>query len=178
VSNNLRLGPDGQLSHALNVLRGLEFAGPLETRQQIAPGIFFSLDPESSNAVEVISTPGQLMEISLIVEEPGRWLTLNMGLGAADLSACKIVGFACRTVAAVTTTCRVCIRSGIEGGGHKDVVFPKTLVAYPANSLHLDVLDLEANKDIPARAPWREIVIFFDIASTTITIEDFRLIMV
>ena len=104
---------------------------------------------------------------------PGRWLSLNLGIGAADMSGCKIMGFACKSDALATTTSRVCVRTGVEGG-HRDVFFPKTVVSYPKTSLHLDVLEMDANPDIVPRAPWRELVIFFEIASAEITLRDFR----
>lgn len=177
MANNLDLSPDGQLAFSLAALRGLDFSGPAANGSHLVPGIFFSLDPEAANTVQVASHPGELLRVALGVERPGRWLTLNMGIGGADLSDCKIVGFACKSDAPVTTTCRVSIRSGAEGG-HRDVFFAKTVVSYPTTSLHLDVLELEANPDIPARAPWRELVIFFEIAPVEINLRDFRLIVI
>ena len=177
MANNLDLSPDGQLAYSLTALRGLDFTGPAENGRHIVPGIFFSLDPQSANRVDIASHPGELMTMRLGVDRPGRWLTLNMGVGGADFSACKIIGFAARTDAPVTTTCKVCIRSGVEGG-HRDVFFPKALVCYPKTALHLDVMELEANPDIPPRAPWRELVIFFEIASVEINFRDFRLIVI
>ena len=76
-------------------LRALDYNGPAINGQHLVPGIFFSLDPESTNTVTVESRPGELMKFRLAVDRPGRWLTLNMSVGTADLSGCKIVGFAC-----------------------------------------------------------------------------------
>jgi hypothetical protein len=177
MANNLDLSPDGQMAFSMAALRGLEFAGPAVTGQHLVPGVFFSIDPESTNTVSVESRPGELMTFKLGVDKPGRWLTLNMGVGAADLSACKIVGFACKLDAPVTTSFRVCLRSGGEGG-HKDVFFPKTVVAYPKTALHLDVMEIESNADIRVQAPWRELVIFFPRESCEINLRDFRLIII
>ncbi len=177
MTNNLDLSPDGQLTFALAALRGLDHAGRAESQRHLVPGIFFSLDPESQNRVDVESHPGDLMTIRIGVDKPGRWLTLNMGVGGADFSVCKIIGFACKSDAPVTATCRVCLRSGIEGG-HHDAFFAKTLVSYPKTSLHLDVLELDTNPDIPARASWRELVIFFEPVSQEIVLRDFRLIVI
>lgn len=177
MTNNLDLSPDGQLAFALAALRGLDFAGPAQNGQHVVPGIFFSLDPEAGHTVELASRPGELMTIRLGVERPGRWLTLNLDIGGADFSGCKIVGFACKSDAPLTTTCRVSVRSGTVDG-HRDAFFPKTVVSYPKTALHLDVLDLDANPDIPARAPWRELVVFFEIATAEIALRDFRFIAV
>lgn len=177
MANNLDLSPDGHMAFSLQMLRGLDYAGPAVNGHHLVPGVFFSLDPEAANTVDVTSVPGELLRFRLGVDKPGRWLTLNMTAGAADLSACKIVGFACNLDAPVTTTFRVCLRSGGEGG-HKDVFFQKTVVAYPKTALHLDVLEIDSNPDIRVKAPWREIVIFFPRESAEINLRDFRLIMI
>ena len=177
MANNLDLSPDGQLAFSLAALRGLDYAGPVVNGQHLVPGIFFSLDPDAENTAEVESRPGELMSFKIAVERPGRWMTLNMGIGSADLSACKIVGFACKLDAPATTTFRVCIRSGGEGG-HKDVFFPKAVVAYPKTALHLDVMEIADYPDIGIRAPWREMVIFFQRETTHINLRDFRLIVI
>lgn len=177
MANNLDLSPDGQLAFSLTSLRGWDYAGPVVNGQHLVPGIFFSLDPEADNTVDVESRVGDLMSFRLGADRPGRWLTLNMGVGSADLSGCKIVGFACKLDAPATTTFRVCFRSGNEGG-HRDVFFPKSVVAYPKTALHLDVLEIEANTDIALQAPWREMVIFFARETTKINLRDFRLFVI
>jgi hypothetical protein len=177
MSNNLDLSPDGQLAFSLRSLHGLDYVGPAINGQHLVPGIFFSLDPEADNRVEVESRPGELMSFRLHADRPGRWLTLNMGVGSANFSASVIVGFACKLDSPATTTFRVCLRSGYEGG-HRDVFFPKTVVAYPKTALHLDLLEIEAHPDINPQAEWREIVLFFQRDSAQINLRDFRLIVV
>jgi hypothetical protein len=177
MTNNLDLSPDGQMAFALANLRGLEYKGAAANTQHIVPGIFFSLDPEATNTVHIDSRPGELMNIRLGVDRPGRWLTLNLGVGTADFTGCKIIGFACKSDAPATTTFRVSVRSGSESG-HRDVFFPKTVVSYPKTSLHLDVLELDNNRDIPAQAMWRELVIFFQRENLEVALRDFRLIVI
>lgn len=177
MDNNLNLSPDGQLAFALAALRGLDRAGPLEAGQHLVPGVFFSVDPETTNRVEVESRPGEILSARLVVEEPGRWLSLNFDLGRADLTGCGIIGFAIKSDSPGTTTCRVCIRTGTEDGP-KDVFFPKTLVSFPKTSLHLDVLQLGHHPEIPPQAEWRELVFFFEVVSQTLNIRDFRLFII
>ena len=177
MANNLDLSPDGQLAFSLATLRGLDFAGPAPDGFHVVPGIFFSLDPEAGSTVQIESRPGELMTIRLGADRPGRWLTLNLGIGGADFSGCKIVGFACKSDAPMTSTFRVSVRSG-TAEGHRDDFFPKTVVSYPKTALHLDVLDLEANPAFPARAPWRELVVFFEVATAEIALRDFRFIAI
>lgn len=177
MANNLDLAPDGQMAFSLASLRALDYTGPAMNGQHLVPGIFFSLDPESTNTVAVESRPGELMKFRLGVDRPGRWLTLNMSVGTADLSGCKIVGFACKLDSPTTTTFRVCLRSGGDGG-HRDVFFKKSVVSYPKTALHLDVLDLDETPEVPAKAAWREIVIFFQRETSEINLRDFRLIVI
>jgi hypothetical protein len=177
MANNLDLSPDGQIAFSLASLRELEYGGPVESSQHLVPGIFFSLDPESTNAVTVESHPGELMTFRLAVDRPGRWLTLNMSVGSVDFTGCKIIGFACKLDSSTTTTFRVCLRSGRDGG-HNDVFFKKSVVSYPKTALHLDVLELDDTPEISARAPWREIVIFFQREPSEINLRDFRLIVI
>ena len=80
MANNLDLSPDGQMAFSLAALRALDYAGPALTGQHLVPGVFFSLDPDSANTVDVTSVPGELMTLRLGVEKPGRWLTLNLGV--------------------------------------------------------------------------------------------------
>ncbi len=169
--------PDSHLAQTLAALRGLEFAGQAGDQQHLVPGVFFSLDPQAKNTVDVVSRPGELLDIRLTVERPGRWLSLNLGVGPADLTGCKIVGFACKCDAKVATTFRICLRSG-HAGGHHDAFFPKIISADPQTALHLDILDISTQTGIPETAPWRELVIFFQCESHEISLRDFRFLAI
>lgn len=171
------LPPDTELNVLMANLRGLTYSGPAVHDQHLVQGVFFSLDPAAVNTVTVDSVPGQLMKIGLAVERPGRWLTLNIGMGPAEFSHSTLVGFACKSRGAKPVSLRVSLRSGIEGS-HSDAFFSKTVMTFPETSVHLDVLELAANPDIPAKAIWREIVIFFESETQEIDLQDFRLIVI
>jgi hypothetical protein len=177
MANDPILSPDGPLTITLANLRGLNYVGPAASGQNIVPGVFFSLDPETDNTVQVTSRSGELMDIRMEVARPGRWLALNLVVGGADLAGRKIVGFACTSDAREPTTFRVCLRSGTEGG-HRDLFFPKTVMTDATTSLHLDVLELGSHPNIPVKAPWRDLVIFFQCKSAEIALRDFRLIVI
>jgi hypothetical protein len=177
VANNLDLSPDAQLSFALNALRALEYSGTVAHTQNLVPGIAFAIDPKSKDTVHIESRPGELMDIRFGIEGPGRWLSLAMTIGKASLAGCKIVGFVCKSDAAVATTFRACIRSGLQTG-HKDVYFNKTIVSYPATSIHLDAMELEANPEIPEAAPWRELVLFFKREPSQLSLRDLRVFII
>jgi hypothetical protein len=177
MDNNLSFTPDGQLAFSLQALRGLTQAGRLGHNQHIVPGIFFSVDPDSSNHVEIDSQPGDLMRLRLVVGTPGRWLSLNLDAGRADLTDCGLVGFVLRSSAPVTATCRVCLRSGTEAGV-SDAYFAKTVVSFPKTALHLDVLELDQHPQIPRKANWRELIFLFEVTSQEIHLQDLRFFVI
>ena len=72
MANNLDLSPDGPMAFSLAALRALDYAGPALTGPHLVPGVFFSLDPDSANTVDVTSVPGELMTLRLAVEKSGR----------------------------------------------------------------------------------------------------------
>lgn len=173
MDDNLVISADGEIAFVLKALRALDFSGALTQGQHLVPGAFFSVDPESDNQVEVESRPGQMLTARSIVDKPGRWLSLNLGLGPADLSDCGIIGVALKTDAPGTTSCRICLRSG-GPEGMRDVFFPKTLISFPKTALHLDVLQLDRHSELPRRADWRELIFFFEVVSQEISLRDAR----
>ena len=169
--------PDSDLAATLAMLRGLDHSGSVAGGQHLVPGVFFSLDPAAAVTVDVQSRPGELMTFRLQVDRPGNWMTLNMGVGGASFAGCKVVGFACRLEATEATTFNVCLRSG-DAAGHRDVYFPKTVVAGQDTSIHLDVIEIGTNPGILPEAGWRELMFFFPGESCEITLRDLRLIVI
>ncbi len=177
VSEVFADAPEAQLLQSLSALRALNFVGPAVGSQHLVPGIFFSIDPEARDSVEVACGQGALLSIRLAVEGKGRWLSLNLGLGPVDLSQRQVIGFACKTDANGPVSFRVSVRSGIEGG-FRDAFFPKTVRADTETSVHLDVMEMQDHPNIPVVAPWRELVVFFERQNAEIVLRDFRLIII
>ncbi len=177
MANNLDLSPDAQLTFALNAMRALEFSGTVAHTQNLVPGISFAIDPKSKDTVHVESRPGELMDIRFGIEGSGRWLSLAMTIGKASLASSKVIGFVCKADAPVATTFRACVRSGMATG-HKDVYFNKTIVAYPATSVHMDAMELDGNSDIPEQAPWRELLLFFKREPSALSLRDLRVFII
>lgn len=171
------LSPDAHLAGSLAMLRGLAYVGAAPDGHHLVPGVFFSLDPEQKNSVEVESRPGTLLKLRLNIDKPARWLSFNMGLGAADFAECRIVGIACRMDAPTPASFRICLRSGVEGG-HSDVFFAKTVVATPDTGVHLDVLQIASHPGVPVQSPWRELILFFQSESCEINLRDFRMFVI
>ncbi|MDE4175252.1 hypothetical protein PXK01_13900 [Phaeobacter sp. PT47_59] len=160
MEHNLDFGAEAQANHSLAILRAMECDDAVEPGARFAPGVFLSVDPESDTTAQLVSRPGMLADIRFTTSRPGRWLSLNIELGAFDLSARDVIGFMCKSRAEDTITFRACLRSGTEGG-FQDAFFGKRVISYDAPSTHADLIKLDEREDIPATAPWRELVVFF-----------------
>lgn len=177
MTHNLDLGPDAGANHLLALLRGLSFSGPVASDSPLLPGLFFSLDPESSTQLRCHSAPGMMVEAEFTVARPGRWMALHINLSEADLRGRQVLGVVCKSHSPAATTFRLCLRSGREGG-FTDTFFRKTVVAYAETSTHLDALMLDAEPGLPTEAPWRELVLFFRPETSKITLQDLRIFIV
>jgi len=177
MEHNLDLGPDAQANHALALLRGLSFAGPIEPDGMLVPGIWFAFDPEAEMGGEVESTPGMLLRARFRVVVPGRWMALHVALGDIDLTNLHVLGFVCKSDAPEPVTFRASLRSATDSG-FVDCFFPKRVVAFGETSTHVDLLQIGRSEPLPIRAPWREMILFFDRKDFEITFRDLRLFIV
>jgi hypothetical protein len=170
MEHNVDFGAEAQANHALAVLRALDLDCQPTVGERFAPGVFLSMDPESDTQASLTSTPGELLNLEMTTAHPGRWLSLNIELGECDLSQRDVMGFMCKTRANETITFRACLRSG-QDEGFQDAFFGKRVISYGAASTHADLIKLAERDDIPAQAPWRELVLFFppDLRQVTLT---------
>ncbi|MBI1171864.1 hypothetical protein GC209_10710 [bacterium] len=175
--NNLDVSADAQANFSLGTLRAHTTSGKVISGKHIVPGVFFSIDSKSSDSVDIDSKPGDMMSIRVTSSGTGRWLTLHLSLGAVDFSETSVVGFMLRSQSDSTSTLRACVRSGIEGG-HVDALFAKTIVSFPKSAVHLDMLELELNPDVPTKARWRELVFFLRRENAEILIKDLRVFVI
>lgn len=178
MPHNLDLGPDAQANHALAVLRGLDFEGDLAPGQQVVPGLFLTWDEDSDIRVHGLSRPGQLLELGFSVARPGKWLSLHVALGPADLTGLHALGLVCKSVSPYATTFQPCLRSGQEAGGFVDHFFRKRVLTHSQPGVHLDALLPGTDTDLPRSVPWRELVLFFRPETSRIDLHDLRLFMV
>ena len=101
-----------------------------------------------------------------------------MALGAADLTQAQTLGMICKSASAYATTFQPCLRSGRTEGGFTDHFFRKRVLTHGQPSLHLDALLMEAEPEIPRKAPWRELLLFFRPETSRIDLQDLRLFIV
>jgi len=159
MEHNLDFGAEAQGSHTLAILRAHSQQGPLTSDTRFSPGVFLSTDPDSDTSCQIHSEPGMLLELTAKGRRPGKWLSLNIELGAMDLSQRSVFGVMCKSRSEDIQTLKICLRSGVEGG-FQDVFFGKRMISYNEESTHADLLKLVDYPDVPAQAPWRELILF------------------
>jgi len=174
MEHNVDFGAEAQVNHSLAVLRALDIDASVASDECFVPGVFVSVDSESDTQVQVTSNPGELLTLGLTTTKPGRWLSLNIEMGAFDLTHRDILGFMCKTTAENTLTFRVGLRSGTEQD-FGDAFFGKRVISYNTESTHADLIKLVERDDVPIQAPWRQLVLFFPPDLQRIQITDLAL---
>ncbi|MAW08318.1 MAG: hypothetical protein CME61_08580 [Halobacteriovoraceae bacterium] len=177
MTNNLNFGVDADANHALAILRASELDQSAVSDEPIVPGVFLSFDPESGTTGQIRSNANRLLNFTGQAARPARWLSLNIKLGACDLSQSSIFGFVCKTRSDVTMSFNACLRSGL-GDGFSDVFFGKRIVSFNQPSTHVDLFKLDERDDIPLKANWRELLLFFPTELEQIDLVDLRLFVV
>ena len=174
MEHNLDFGAEAQANHALAILRASKLTLKATSDEHLSPGVFLSVDPESDTKIQVTSQPGSLIDLSLSTSRPGRWLSLNIEMGPCDLRTRDVIGLMCKLRSETTMTFRVCLRSGREEG-FVDAFFGKRVISYAEPSTHADLIKLAERDDIPAQAPWRQLLLFFPPDMPQISLHDLAL---
>lgn len=178
MTDNLLTGPDSCGRHNLSMLRAHEGQGTIEGgRTNVIDSVFLSCDPDAYISGKFESNSSNMLNIRMQAPDTALWQALHVELGALTLGDAAIVGFAARSRADFSLTIRPCIRSG-NGKNFVDTFFPKTLVSFSKPSTHLDFLDLTRGSEIPERAEWRDLILFFRSGNIGLEILDLRLFVV
>jgi hypothetical protein len=149
------------LGLALDALHGADLAGGgLRDVTPLSAGIALHRDPEGAIDGQWRSPAGRLLELDTQVTRPGAWLGLHLSLPLYDLASVRWIGIVARTAAGQSLTLRPCLRSGHDGGGFHDQLFPCHLLSQPAQTDHHDLIAPAHLPDLPQVAPWRELVLF------------------
>lgn len=156
-------------------------AGAVEPRPldlpgtELAQGVWLHTDPEAALSGRWSSPLGRLAEIDITLGTPGRWLGLHVALPPIEADAVTWLGFACRLHAARPLALRPCLRSGTQEG-FVDTFFDRHLLARPAETDHQGLLAPERHPDLPATAPWRELILFLPSGeSLSLALHDLRI---
>lgn len=140
---------------------------------------FLSLDPEAGITGRFASRPGQIIELELqpALGAKPRWQGLHLPLGPVDLTDSAALGLIARSLAPLSMTTRICLRSGV-GDEVIDVFMPRLMVSYDQPSLHHDLIEPAAMPQLPKRADWRDMILFFRPGPVKLTVLDLRLFLV
>lgn len=181
MTDSLALGPDAQLNHLLAVLRHADSAGEIAQPLAWMPGMDLRADPALDVRGRYRSPVGRLLELDIDLNDnpaPERsFLAIHMALGARDLTGFGLFGIAARTSAPQIELIQPCLRSGLDDG-FVDCFFDKHILSRPDEASHLDALAVGQRTDLPAMAPWRELILFLPVRSFTWSLLDLRLFVV
>lgn len=164
------------LAPGLAHLRDSRAEGPLAATETVfAPGVALHADPGLALTGRFRSPAGRLIELEATSGGAG-WIGLHVALDAPSLPEAGWLGLACQSAAAGRIVVRPCLRSGTEGG-FADTFFPRHILAEPEAQSHVDALPLATTPDLPADAPWRELVFFLPGATFTWHLHDLRIFL-
>lgn len=128
----------------------------------LCPGVTLRLDPAARASGHWSSPAGRLIELHTTLTTPGAWFGLHIGLppDLPPLDQITWIGIVARSNAVRALGVRVCLRSGLPGGGFQDSFFPHHILSQGRLSDHHDLLAPAHLPDLPRTAPWRELVLF------------------
>ena len=176
--DNILIGPDAHSRFTLQMLRANESAGVVTGgKQPVADGVFFSTDPDAGISGEFRSDATNMVSVTMQASGSPRWQALHIELGEMNLSQASAFGVVARSVAPSSITTRFCVRSG-NGDQFVDTFFSKTMASFSKPSTHLDVIDVAATADLPTRAEWRDLILFFRAGDVSLDLLDLRLFVV
>ena len=178
MNDNIAIGPDAQLNHALSLVRSARAEGGIGAGHvPLAPEVFIHSDPALTLDGRYTSPEGRLFDFEVKVAGEGGWIALHCNLGARDLTHQGVLGFACRSIALETQVVQPCLRSGTDEG-FVDCFFDKHILSTPEERSHVDALAVHQREAIPTMAPWRELVLFLPTKTFHWSLMDLRIFVV
>lgn len=165
---------DTQTNDNLSLLRLKTQGSALANDVVLAPGVELHADPAMGVSGTYRSPPGRLLEIDAQAGHAGDWFGLHISLSARDLSDSAVLGFVARTQAPQAVMIRAALRTGSENGTFTDIFFDKHILMHSEVTTHLDALSLPARLDVPAKADWRELILFLPPETIRLSLIDLR----
>lgn len=176
MTDNLFLGPDAQARFSVQMLRAHDGKGAISGEiTRITEGAFVSVDPEARVSGSYRASRSNMVALNMSVPRAvqPRWQGLHFVMGGADMSDSAVLGLVVRSKAAAAMNTRVCLRSG-RGDQITDTFFDKQIVSFAQPSTHLDILDLSQKIDVPRKADWRDLILFFRPGPVDVELLDLR----
>jgi len=177
MTDSIALGVDGQVNHTLAVLRQQTREGALEEQVEFLPGVALLADPALQLGGQYRSLEGRLLELEARPGGEGAWCALHIQMPVHDLRPFGALGFALRSSAPEMQVLRVCLRSGTDDG-FVDCLMPKHILVRPEESSHVDALAVTGYPNLPADAPWRELILFLPPKRFDLSLIDLRVFLV
>lgn len=175
--DSIALGPDGQVNHALTILRNDSREGALETHVHFLHGVDLRADPALDLKGQYRSAEGALLELEMHPHGQGDWCALHLVFPAPDLRGHGVLGFALRGAAAQMQVLRACLRSGTPEG-FVDCFFDKHVLLHAEESSHVDALPVGHRETLPLEASWRELILFLPPKECDLSLIDLRVFFV
>lgn len=179
MTNNFFFGPDAQVRFAIESLKDQQAKGRFSMQSNIVDGIHISTDADAGVKGRYSSEPGKFLSLQMgpTATREAKWQALHVGLGACDLSKASVLGIVARSSAPAAVHTKICLRSG-RGSGFSDHFLSKTMISFSEETTHLDLLPLDSASDVPATAPWRDVILFFPRGAFEVDLVDLRVFIV
>ena len=177
MTDSIALGPDGQVNHAIAILRRQQAEGALAEHVHFLHGVDLRSDPALQLEGQYRSPEGSVLELEMRPSGQGDWCALHLVFPAQNLQGYGVLGFALRGAAQEMRVLRACLRSGTDAG-FVDCFFDKHILLRPQESSHLDAFSVEHRGDLPMEAPWRELILFLPPRACDLSLTDLRLFLV
>lgn len=141
--------------------------GTISDITTFCPGFSLHADPGFGVGGTWRAPSDRVLELEITTQGPGDWLALHLRLERVKDLTGAWIGFACRHAAPQQQMIRPVLRSGPGLGpnsgaddGFSDHFFAKHILSTPEPRNHLDAINLATTRTLPARARWRELVLF------------------
>lgn len=163
---------------AISALRTLEGSGPLASEADIVPGCRLSFDTERG-AIEAFHAAGagNLLRLSLKVDKPGRWRSLNISLGGGALKEGDVIGVVADLAASEAAEISLSIRAG-RGKRFRDTAFDDRIAVGPDGGVHVALHTVAAGTPLADPASWRSLMLRLPPQSLELELRDLRFFVI
>ncbi|MBK5928443.1 hypothetical protein CCR87_14065 [Rhodobaculum claviforme] len=170
-------GPDLALENVLHRLRWRARGGPVVPSHPIVPGAWIAADTAQGRiAVEDTTGPDGLLTLNLRVDQPGRWLSLNLALGPTPLAPGTVLGLVAVLRGTPPGPLGVSIRSG-HAGREADDHFPDRLPTGAAAGVGVALLEVTQDMALTRPADWRNLMLRLPVRGLRLEVADLRLFL-
>ncbi|CUJ17039.1 hypothetical protein [Cognatishimia activa] len=175
--NKFSSNSEKRVNDALAMLRERTQEGDLSDHVKIAKDIYLNADPNLGLGGRFQSTIGDIVTIDAQTPSNGYWIGLHIKLSSRDFGDAGVIGFASRGHAPEYTIVNPCIRSGTTDG-FVDCFFDKHMLLHADSARYVDAVSIEDRDELPAKAPWRELILFLPTKDFQLTLTDLRVFVV